>query len=170
MKKIKIMTTCLISFLLILPFLGFIQLPIANIAINNDFTLNINADDYVDINGDGGFSGYPGYGNSTHPYIIEDLIIIGNQTQPCISIQNTNAHFIIQNCNVSNGTNGIYLSNVQNAQLINNTAYNNNGTTVNTGNGFFLNNVDHSKLMNNSAYNNRGNTGGPAYGYHPGIL
>ncbi len=66
--------------------------------------------DFVDL-------GFSGYGNSTHPYIIEGLEIKAEEYESCISIYDVNASFIIANCSFSTAyggdfTVGLMLSNV----------------------------------------------------------
>ncbi len=77
----------------------------------------------ITITGDGDFTtqGWPGDGSPMSPYIIESLEIVTDGT--CISISNTDAHFIIRNCTLSSpiigvGT-GIYLSHVDNGTIEN---------------------------------------------------
>ncbi|MBD3255699.1 MAG: hypothetical protein GF383_11450 [Candidatus Lokiarchaeota archaeon] len=81
-----------------------------------------------------------GYGNSTHPYIIEDLVIDNQQTNSCIWIENSDKHFIIRNCTLFNSNRtvsawhgGIKLENVINGQIIDNDCSNNlNGIITRT--------------------------------------
>lgn len=75
-----------------------------------------------------------GSGNSTDPYVIENLIINGSGVGSCILIQNSDVHFIILNCTIFNSGGseiydldaGIKLLNASNGKLINNTFSNNN--------------------------------------------
>lgn len=67
-----------------------------------------------------------GFGNYTHPYIIKDLKIDGGGLGSCITIRNSNVHFVIENCSLYNsgnltvGGSGIKLFNTSNGILINN--------------------------------------------------
>ncbi|MFX1498962.1 MAG: NosD domain-containing protein [Promethearchaeota archaeon] len=66
-----------------------------------------------------------GNGTFTDPYIIQDLIIDGGNLGNCIKIENSSVYFKIENCTFYNsggiyGNAGIFLSNVNNSQLINN--------------------------------------------------
>lgn len=74
------------------------------------------------------FLGFLGNGTDINPYIIENLSISdGNMN--LITIMDTNAHFIIRNNSldgVSAEYTGIYLVNVSNAQIINNSISNTN--------------------------------------------
>ncbi len=79
--------------------------------------------DAITIVGNADFAtqGWPGDGTSQSPYIIEALEIVTENT--CISITNTDVHFIIRNSTLSSpitgvGT-GIYLSDVSNGTVEN---------------------------------------------------
>ncbi len=115
--------------------------------------------------------GWPGNGSAADPYRIENLMIVTNLNDTnAIDIRNTDVYFIIRNCTVtaSYGS-GIYLRNVTNALLVNNTAsynragfylwYSNNNTvTNNTAStnwyGFYLAYSDNNMMDNNIAINN----------------
>ena len=76
---------------------------------------------------DFGNQGWPGSGNETHPYRIANLNINASGTaSDCIEIHNTQAHFIIANCNLFGVPPymGINLFNTVNATLRNNTCLN----------------------------------------------
>lgn len=67
--------------------------------------------------------GWPGYGNSTHPYIIEDLNITA--VGVCINIADTTAFFEVRDCVISSAGGswdvGIHLYNVTNGIVRNST-------------------------------------------------
>ena len=67
-----------------------------------------------------------GEGTELDPYIIEHWVINSSgYNKDCIMIENTDAHFIIRNCtltNADNGKVGIYCNNVTNGVMVNNTA------------------------------------------------
>lgn len=63
-----------------------------------------------------------GSGTEGDPYLLENLEIDG-LTGNCISIQNSNAYFIIRTCTLHNGNYAILLSNVANGILIENNFY-----------------------------------------------
>lgn len=91
-----------------------------------------------------------GSGTLSNPYIIGNYTI-SISSSPAISIQNTDAYFILQNniltCTNSNG-NGIYLNNVTNGLLQSNTVSN---FTV----GIQLTNSNNNVILdNNASYNN----------------
>ncbi|MFW9996938.1 MAG: right-handed parallel beta-helix repeat-containing protein [Candidatus Odinarchaeota archaeon] len=111
---------------------------------------------YIDGNlnfaGNASFEGWDGYGNGTHPYIIENYnITTGAAGTSGIEIRNTDVHFIIRDCFIrAMGTDahGIYLYNVENGTLAGNTASNNNGI------GIFLSRSSNSTISGNTASNN----------------
>ncbi|MFW9959242.1 MAG: right-handed parallel beta-helix repeat-containing protein [Candidatus Odinarchaeota archaeon] len=74
----------------------------------------------INSNSDFEAQGWAGNGTEASPYLIENLVI--RTTEMCISIQNTNAFFIIRNCiltcmpyTIAGG--GIYLSEVSNGLI-----------------------------------------------------
>ncbi|MFX0164496.1 MAG: nitrous oxide reductase family maturation protein NosD [Candidatus Hodarchaeota archaeon] len=84
------------------------------------------------INGNSGWLDFSNAGNCTgtgtydDPYVIEDLIIDAEEKGDCIYIGNSNVHFVIRNCTLTNaGPNsvngGVKLENCENGVLINNT-------------------------------------------------
>jgi len=92
-----------------------------------------------------------GYGNSTHPYIIEDLIIDAGNIGSCILIENTNDYFKIENCTLYNSEffttyGGISLDNVTNGVITNNTLYDN-------FDGIYLNSGTNHAIIANNIYN-----------------
>jgi len=111
----------------------------------NDLTTNAA---YILIDGDVELAtnASEGFGNSTHPYIIEDYFV-GYLGTDGITIQNTNAHFILRNCTIYEvpGDNGILLSNVTNA----NVSWNN---ISNARTGIRLTNVNDSVIENNEIF------------------
>ncbi|MFW9995643.1 MAG: right-handed parallel beta-helix repeat-containing protein, partial [Candidatus Odinarchaeota archaeon] len=98
------------------------------------------------------FEGWVGYGNETHPYIIENYnITTGAAGTSGIEIRNTGVHFIIRDCFIrAMGTNahGIYLYQVKNGTLAGNTASNN------AIHGIYLYSSSHNTLSGNTASNN----------------
>jgi parallel beta-helix repeat protein len=79
------------------------------------------------------FNWISGYGNSTHPYILENITINANSVGSAITIGNSSVHFIIRNCTVYNSgssgmpdyDSGIRLSNVSNGIITNCSSYSN---------------------------------------------
>lgn len=62
-----------------------------------------------------------GDGSESTPYVIDRLHIIGPRSSNLIEIRNTDLHFKINNCILSGGNGGIFLSNVKNGII----SYNN---------------------------------------------
>lgn len=108
--------------------------------------LKIVANSPIYINGNYwlGQNSTSGYGNSTHPYIIQDLFInVSGLGMNGIVINNTDAFFILHNCIITHADSGftsIYCRNVRNGLIINN----------NTGNGIRL----FYQCFNNTLINN----------------
>ncbi len=72
-----------------------------------------------------------GAGTVGDPYIIENVTIDAQNSGSCINIQNSNDYFIIRNCTLIDGgessfNSGVFLKNVQNGLIQNNTCYNSN--------------------------------------------
>jgi parallel beta-helix repeat protein len=91
---------------------------------------------HITINGDANFSdtalleGWPGDGSPENPFIIDGLDIdLGGAVGDCISISNTQVSFTISNCTLTDADAylgaGIYLENVTNGELVNNTCSSN---------------------------------------------
>ena len=114
--------------------------------------------------------GCTGQGTYSDPYVIEDLIIgdIGGYDY-CISIENTDVNFRIENCTLYNSYAGIQLYNASNGMLISNNcteiSYNNiglaycNNTTISNntvgsilGLGFCNNTTISNNTINNTLY------------------
>ena len=115
-----------------------------------------------------------GSGTALDPYIIENVIIDGYINDSCITILNSDVHFIIQNCELFNGVKrGVWLDNTQNGiiayniihdnqyqgiylyeycewnQIINNEIYNHSGSGIN-----FYMNCDNNIILENTIYRN----------------
>ncbi len=87
-----------------------------------------------------------GNGSAINPWIIKDWFIDGMGSDG-IHISNTTDHFILQDNTVFGCSNGIYLENVINGQIKNNTAKFNKI-------GFKLKDSSGNILINNTSYNN----------------
>jgi len=131
------------------------------------------------IDGNSGWTAFKAAGNCigdgsySEPYIIKDLVIDGEGSGSCISIENSDVYFRIENCCLYNaGTNyaGIELYDVVNSQLIdnfctsneigielfyshNNTIWGNNASN-NDINGIYLSSCDNNILLENIADGN----------------
>jgi parallel beta-helix repeat protein len=108
---------------------------------------NLNTPLVIDGNYWLGQNATSGYGNSTHPYIIENLYIDGGQND-CITIKFTDMYFILRNCTVVNGRYGIYLLHVQHGFITHNQAWNNTD-------GIELSNCKNNTVFNNTAKQNQ---------------
>jgi parallel beta-helix repeat protein len=107
------------------------------------------------INGDTNFNftaqaeGWPGDGSPGTPYIIDSLDINGFDWS--ISISNTQVYFTISNCNLTGATfldgAGIYLYNVSNALL-------NNNTVSHSWRGIYLDQSSYNTVANNNCTTN----------------
>lgn len=82
-----------------------------------------------------------GSGTSEDPYIIEYISINGEGSVSCLTIQNSNAYFIIKDCRFYNteiidgiGSAALVLYSVTNGKLINNYCYNNEYTGISVRN------------------------------------
>lgn len=110
------------------------------------------------INGNVGWSSFPGVGTHGNPKRITGKII-SSSTSELITIMNTNLYFIIEFCtlnnmNWDNNVDGIYLKNVQHGTIFNNTLLNNQHSIfVDVGCADIL--IDH-----NTAHHTRGTDGG----------
>ena len=125
--------------------------------------------DPISITIDSGFDVFPGSGTVEDPYIIEGY----NITTPDdngIYISGTTKYFVIRNCYVDAGNNGIYISFITGgtATIINNTCNNNyyNGIRIfssstvtnnicsKNGHGIYLSSSGGSTVANNTCNNN----------------
>jgi len=89
-----------------------------------------------------------GSGNYSNPYILQNLMIDGQNSTRCIEIRNSIVYFRIENCNLfncSSGQAGIKLTNVLNGQLLNNNCSNN------IGHGIYLSNSHNNTILGNIA-------------------
>ena len=138
-------------------FLGANRTPIEDTFYQNIKMPKISAfNESIFIDGNNTFAakaiseGWSGDGSLNDPYIIENYTIQA-LSEHGIEIRNTNLHFIIRNVSITNGRSnyyhGIYLYNVTNGILENNTADNNLA-------GFLLVDSDNNTLNDNVAINN----------------
>ncbi|MFX0029395.1 MAG: nitrous oxide reductase family maturation protein NosD [Candidatus Hermodarchaeota archaeon] len=97
-----------------------------------------------------------GNGSKQSPYIIENIIINGQDSTSCIKIINSEKHFILRNCSFYNAIasypwvmNGaVILINVTNGKLLDNNCSNNNGR------GICMENSHYNEISNNTLNNN----------------
>ncbi|MHA2125544.1 MAG: NosD domain-containing protein [Promethearchaeota archaeon] len=91
-----------------------------------------------------------GNGTYSNPYIIKDLVINAEGSGSCISIENSTAHFIIENCSLYNSEyywGGIHLSNVSNAYLV-------NLTCLSNGRGIYLYSSENNTISGSDLHRN----------------
>jgi parallel beta-helix repeat protein len=68
-----------------------------------------------------------GSGTWNDPYVIERVLMDGNNIGTCITIQNSNVPFMIRNCTLYNAEKGIKILNASNFNITDNTIYNIHG-------------------------------------------
>ncbi len=95
-----------------------------------------------------------GSGTELDPYILENLIVDGNLTDNSLSISNSEAFFIIQNCTFLNSSygvsdGGIYLNNVTNGKINDNYFYNHRNAAI------YATLSDYNIVSNNRLENHR---------------
>jgi parallel beta-helix repeat protein len=118
-----------------------------------------------------------GSGTELDPYIIENLNIDADLSDFCISISNSEAHFIIQGCSLNNTNSaskgGIFLDNATNGKVTGNSFYKHGNAavcgsanyltasdnTVNTQrHGFYLEG-SYNEILSNTIYGDKSGTG-----------
>ncbi|MFX1574826.1 MAG: nitrous oxide reductase family maturation protein NosD [Promethearchaeota archaeon] len=92
-----------------------------------------------------------GSGTASDPYLLENLEIDGLGGD-CISIQNSNAYFIIRTCTLYNAGTAVYLYNVANGTVIENDCSDNSG-------GVYVEYSSHNEVIGNDLYGNSMGTG-----------
>ncbi|MFX1586770.1 MAG: ABC transporter substrate-binding protein [Promethearchaeota archaeon] len=88
-----------------------------------------------------------GSGTWNDPYVIKDIEIDGEFTYDGIEIYNSSVYFRIENCSIYNVLDGIYLSNVDNSLIYNNSIYDSSGI------GIFLEHSDNHTISYNKLLN-----------------
>ncbi|MHA2247163.1 MAG: right-handed parallel beta-helix repeat-containing protein [Candidatus Hodarchaeales archaeon] len=149
------------------------------------FSVKYQTRDPIYIYGNDNFSdtattkGWVGDGMKSTPIIIEGFNISGSDAS--IKIVNTSLFFQIRSCLLIGGNNGIYLSNVTNGYIVENTIHNANddaidlrnsyGNTItnntlynNIVDGIFLDGSCNNTILNNTCFNN-GQSGINVYSY-----
>ncbi|MBD3195813.1 MAG: hypothetical protein GF317_12200 [Candidatus Lokiarchaeota archaeon] len=118
-----------------------------------------------------------GNGSTLDPYHIENITIIGESTENCIHIVDSNVHFIVRNCTLigpySSPSIGIYLENVESALIesnfisefnygchlvnVNSSHLDGNRIMNNSANSFRIQDSNYNNISNNIANHNTGN-------------
>lgn len=173
MKNKKILSITIFSILIL-----FFLIPSNMIISTSSFSQNnllpsLKADPVILIDDDSDFASYPGYGNETHPYIIQGKDIEVPENGYGIIVANTTKYFEIKNNDISRsgtsgGTNGILIDNVKDstAKIINNYLMllgdgiyveDSRGTVIEDNTltyvlGIILKNCTNSRIKNNDIY------------------
>lgn len=109
---------------------------------------------------------WPGNGTPSSPYLINGYNISDPSNRDLIQIKDTDVHFQIRNCLLSNGEYGISLNNVKNGQISHNIICNNSQGGIHlpdssyniiTNNTIIYNNGDGIRLLNSNDNNLFGN-------------
>jgi parallel beta-helix repeat protein len=107
-----------------------------------------------------------GEGTYSNPYIISNLEIDGEGSDYCIWIENSNVYFKIEKCSLFNSLTplygGIRLSNVNNAQIIDNNCYNNMVGIIIIG--------GHNNIISGNKLNNNTSTGISSSGNYQNVF
>ena len=131
MKILAILGISVFLFVIINLNIGFLVENTLNYC-NNDIDIKSSSiSPRIHIDGNSGWLDFKNAGNcsgdgtSSNPYIINFFEIDGGGSDTCILIENSNAYFFITNCTLNYCTDaGIKLYNVVNANIENNTVYN----------------------------------------------
>jgi len=90
-----------------------------------------------------------GVGNSTDPYVLENIEISVDTSNAGLTIQNSEVYFVLDNLTITNlGGDGLELTNVSNA-YVSSSNFNNNGNS-----GMYLSNVNSSEFIFSYFLNN----------------
>ena len=81
------------------------------------------------------------------PFVIQEYTIVGSGTGDGIEIQNTDLYLIIENCNVTNFLNSIYVIGCINVEVIDN-----NVTSATNGYGIYFSNSNNSIANSNAVF------------------
>ncbi len=173
-QKYKIFSLLSIIFLITVG-IFYISHQEKRVSVNNsNFNIELRTSAVMEISYNDNFTLYDngeGYGNSSHPYIIENLVI-SPTGEHGICINNTDAYFIIKNCTFKDAGSyyGMVLQNITNGLIYNNTFADNyigiwingshdlnitkNNASYNIHSGIFLLKSYNILINDNSAYKN----------------
>ncbi len=173
MKNNKILSITIFSILILLFLLPSNMITPTSSFSQNDLLPSIKADPIILIDDDSDFASYPGYGNETHPYIIQGKDIEVGEGEYGIIVANTTKYFEIRNneisrLGVSSTMFGILIDNVKDgtAKIINNNLMqigrgiyveDSKGTVIEDNtltyvSGIILKNCTNSRIKNNDIY------------------
>ena len=124
------------------------QTSLSEIPFQRQSTIQYKVHDPISINGNDDFinqaavEGWMGDGSELNPYIIERLNISG-LSDVFIEIRSTEVFFQISSCLLKGGRYGIYLQNVSNVQIINN-------TIIDSSFGLWIDSSENVLILNNN--------------------
>ena len=169
MPRDKMRSNLVTTLIVLLMLFGLVQTPGATNGRSATHLLRVSSEEIeetsqitphvpIAIDGDFDFTatvqseGWSGNGTKSNPYLIKNLLIdLGGSSGDCISIGNTRAYFIIQDCSLTGASvnlySGIYLDNVTNGLLVDNSCWSNNY-------GIKIEDSNNNTLNNNTCYNN----------------
>ncbi|MHA2023376.1 MAG: right-handed parallel beta-helix repeat-containing protein [Candidatus Thorarchaeota archaeon] len=119
MRKMNPMSIVTILILITLFPVGSVSEPSVTEVLNQSLPADYISHAPIVITSDSDFEtqGWPGEGSPEEPYKIEGLSINGSSAEICVSIEYTQAYFIIRDCHLFNGTYGIKLDNANNGLI-----------------------------------------------------
>jgi len=146
MKKVKIFVffACIITLVCLIPLLSHFS---AMNEMEMEYEMDIHVKFLVRNNSDLAALADSGYGNESHPYIIENKTYVGTGFNTVYEIEDTDVYFMIRNCTLDNFQNGIELDNVTHARIQNN-------TITNCFRAFYAYNSPNNTIINNSFLQN----------------
>lgn len=105
---------------------------------------------------------WTGNGTEEDPFLITDYYFNMNVSRTAVYIENTDVHFVLKNCNITNSSCGIVLSQVKNGTIQDNTFYNSDcgvklfNSQKNTVDGNDFKNINiYSIFISGKSYMNR---------------
>jgi len=131
--------------------------------MDKDHRIRISSNENISINGNFELSQISSSGNGTelNPYVIEDLMINGQNDIYCMLIENTDKYFVIENCSFFNASFGLWFYNVTYGNVESNLVYQNLnvGIYLNCSYNctFYYNNVESNKDSGITLYNSSNN-------------
>ena len=117
LKKITLVVSLIIILILFSIQSSVIHLQ-SDVESENNEMPRLNLDPIIIIDEDSDFLAFPGYGNKTHPYLIQNYNIqsdwepLNHPLNCCIIVANTTKHFVIQNNTLRQGYSAIRIENV----------------------------------------------------------
>jgi len=131
--------------------------------IDKNHKIGISSSENITINGNFELSQISSSGNGTelNPYVIENLIINGQNNTYCMFIENTDKYFVIENCTLLNASVGLWFYNVTFGNVESSLIHQNLniGIYLNCSYScnFYYNNVESNKVSGITLYNSSNN-------------